>query len=121
MATVKARTARRQATVRRAITTGHGWYGFGLTLDQTKEWLAALAEGAGRYDRPAELGPLEITVTPTGGFDEGVAEQFAALGVDRLVVLPRPDAPREERHRPIGLDDLLRNVDRVGAVIDRTA
>lgn len=108
-----------RATIRRAVTMGHGWYGFGLGIDNVKEWVTALREAQDQYERPAELGPLEISVTPTGPFDLGMTEQLAELGVDRLVVLPRPDAPREERHRQIGLDELLRNVEQVGAVIDR--
>ena len=37
-------------------------------------------------ERPAELGPLEITVTPRGRLDAASVEAFAAAGVDRLVM-----------------------------------
>jgi hypothetical protein len=45
---------------------------------------------------PAELGPLEISVTPVGPVDAATADAFAELGVDRLIVSPRPaeDAAR---------------------------
>jgi hypothetical protein len=42
--------------------------------------------------RPDELGTLEITVTPRGSLTPERAAQWAELGVDRLVVRPRPTA-----------------------------
>ena len=50
--------------LRRAVTMANGWYGFGLTLEQTKRHLESLRRTAGQHARPAELGNLEITVTP---------------------------------------------------------
>ena len=44
------------AAYRRAVTSGHGWYGFGLTPEQTAECLAGLREAADHVERPAELG-----------------------------------------------------------------
>ena len=41
-------------------------------------------------ERPAELGELEITVTPRGRLTAEHAAAFAELGVDRLVVMPNP-------------------------------
>jgi hypothetical protein len=92
---------------------GDGWYGFALTPDDTKECIEALEQTAQRHERPAELGELEITVTPVGPFDRRRFETYADLGVDRLVVLPRSDATRAERHAPVPLDDILRNLERV--------
>ena len=63
-------------------------------------------------DRPAELGALEITMTPVGPFDRGVRDQYEALGVDRLVLLPGLDAPAGKRHDPVPVDDILRTIDR---------
>ncbi|MGH9134875.1 MAG: TIGR03619 family F420-dependent LLM class oxidoreductase, partial [Ilumatobacteraceae bacterium] len=51
---------------RRAVTRGHGWYGFGVTPETAAEYITALRAEATRVDRPAELGELEITVTPRG-------------------------------------------------------
>ena len=58
------------------------------TPDATERALAALREAAGRYERPAELGALEITITPVGVPDLGAARRCADLGVDRLTILP---------------------------------
>ncbi|MGH2601484.1 MAG: TIGR03619 family F420-dependent LLM class oxidoreductase, partial [Dehalococcoidia bacterium] len=76
---------------RRAVALAHGWYGFGLNLEQTAEALAGLQEASERYARPPELGPLEISVTPRGRMDLTDAERFAALGVHRLILMPRGD------------------------------
>jgi probable F420-dependent oxidoreductase len=83
------------AAYRRAVTRGHGWYGFALDPAGTEACIAALRAAEATYDRPAGLGPLEISVTPRPGTpldDAGIAA-FADLGVDRLIVLP-PRPPR---------------------------
>jgi probable F420-dependent oxidoreductase len=86
---------------RRAVTQGHGWYGFGLDVAETTKLVAALRETARKHSRPAELGPLEISVTPPGYDvpDKATVDAFAAAGVHRLILRPRPemDAPALER------------------------
>lgn len=104
---------------RRAVTMGHGWYGFGLTLEETRTCVEALRRAAESNERPAGLGNLEISVTPVGVFDERSVEQYAAAGVDRLIVLPQPDATGRARHAPVPADDILRNIERVRETIDR--
>ena len=53
------------AAYRRAVAHGHGWYGFALTPDVAAACVdRACSEAADEVERPAELGPLEITVTP---------------------------------------------------------
>ncbi len=81
------------AAFRRAVEQGFGWYGFALDEAGVRRCLDGLREAAGRYARPAALGPLEISVTPRptrGGaaMDRATADRFAALGVHRLVLLP---------------------------------
>jgi probable F420-dependent oxidoreductase len=76
------------AAYRRAVETGNGWYGWELDLDQTAEALTALREAAGRRERAAELGELEITITPPGTPDLETARRYAELGVDRLALQP---------------------------------
>ena len=100
----------------RAITLGNGWYGFGLTLEQTKQHIASLKRAGEQHGRPAELGELEITVTPIGKFDRRSVEAYAAAGVHRLVVLPRHEASQGQRHDPVPLDDILRNIEAVSRI-----
>jgi len=86
---------------RRAVTQGHGWYGFSMDVEDTRKSVGALREAAGKAERPKELGKLEISITPPGFDipDQGLQEAYAAAGVDRLILRPRPemDAPALER------------------------
>ncbi|MFJ4652027.1 TIGR03619 family F420-dependent LLM class oxidoreductase [Nocardia sp. NPDC088792] len=98
---------------RRAITLANGWYGFGFDVERTRQHLRNLRAAAGEYERPPELGTLEITVTPVGPLNRRVIEQYRELGVDRLVLLPQPDAGHGDRHTPVPVDRILRNIDHV--------
>jgi alkanesulfonate monooxygenase SsuD/methylene tetrahydromethanopterin reductase-like flavin-dependent oxidoreductase (luciferase family) len=98
------------SALRRAVSMANGWYGFGLTLEQTKQHLENLRRAANQHARPTDLGNLEITVTPVGPFDRRTVEAFAAAGVHRLVVLPNYEASHAQRHSPVPLDHILRNI-----------
>jgi probable F420-dependent oxidoreductase len=76
------------AAHRRAVTTGNGWYGVYLDVEQTAEALTGLRKVAAGCDRPANLGELEITITPPGPIDLETARRYADLGVHRLVIPP---------------------------------
>jgi probable F420-dependent oxidoreductase len=78
---------------RRAVSQGHGWYGFGLDVAETQKSVAALREAAKKTSRPAVLGTLEISITPPGFEvpDAATLDAYAAAGVDRLILRPRPD------------------------------
>jgi probable F420-dependent oxidoreductase len=78
------------AAYRRAVRHGNGWYGWGLDVDQTARSLDALRETGRREERPADLGELEITVTPPGPVDVDTARRYADLGVHRLTLQPEP-------------------------------
>jgi probable F420-dependent oxidoreductase len=70
---------------RRAVAHGHGWYGFALTPETAAACVDGLRLAAAEVDRPADLGNLEITVTPRRSLDREAVDGFAAAGVDRLV------------------------------------
>ncbi|HYB12283.1 MAG TPA: LLM class F420-dependent oxidoreductase [Myxococcota bacterium] len=72
---------------RRALLRGNGWYGFALDVDNTRRCLADLSAVRARVARPAELGPLEITITPPPGLRPEDVARYADLGVHRLVLL----------------------------------
>ena len=103
----------RTPALRRAVTLGKGWYGFALDLPQTQRCVTALRKAAGQHERPGELGLLELSVTPVGPLDLAAVEHDAELGIDRLVLLPQPDADRAQRHAPVPADRILRNIDTV--------
>src|ERR1700722_501348 len=73
---------------RRTVARAHGWYGYGLTPEQAAASIAGLAAAAARVQRPAELGELEISVTPRNPdapelatpLTPELAAEFAAAG-----------------------------------------
>jgi len=86
---------------RRAMTRGHGWYGFGLDVEETRKSVAALAEAGRASRRPPELGKLEVSITPPGFDipDKPLREAHAAAGVDRLILRPRPEMDAQALER----------------------
>jgi probable F420-dependent oxidoreductase len=72
---------------RRAVQHADGWYGFFLDREATAKQVDSLrreAEAAAR-----ELDDFSITVSPGERLNEGVVGDYADLGVDRLVLVPR--------------------------------
>lgn len=90
------------AAFRRATTIASGWYGFAMDVATSAGCIEGLREAAGKVERPATLGRLEVSITPPAGLpDVDTVRRYADLGVDRLILLPT--ATRR--------DDLLRYVD----------
>ncbi len=79
------------AAYRRTIEQGTGWYGFALSLDDTARCIAQLREARQQYERPTDLGELEISVTPRRPITQTTVQQFADLGVHRLILMPPPN------------------------------
>jgi probable F420-dependent oxidoreductase len=77
------------AAYQRATTRGNGWYGFALDVDGTAAALAALRDLAEHVERPPELGPLEISVTPRERVDRDLVARLEDLGVHRIVATMR--------------------------------
>jgi probable F420-dependent oxidoreductase len=73
---------------RRSIEQGHGWYGFFLSPDESAEQVRLLGEAATRFDRPAQLGDLEISITPSRPLTADMVQAYADAGVHRLIVYP---------------------------------
>lgn len=73
------------AALRRAVTHGNGWYGFAMDVATTASVLEQLELAKARYQRPAELGELEVSITPPKPPTKAMADDYAALGVDRLI------------------------------------
>lgn len=92
---------------RRAVAHGDGWYGFALDPDATARCLEGLRAATEAVERPAALGRLEITVTPSVPLVRDTVARYADLGVDRLV--------------PIGMgpgaDDLVAFVERAAGTV----
>ncbi len=73
--------------LRRAVRAGNGWYGFALDLDNTRRCIEGLRAAEREVERPPELGPLEISVTPGMPLDADAARRYEDLGVERLIPL----------------------------------
>lgn len=74
------------AAHRRTVLSAHGWYGFALTVGESAYHVRELTRIASELDRPAELGDIEISVTPRGRVDAAEVARFAEAGVHRLVL-----------------------------------
>ncbi len=74
---------------RRAVQYANGWYGFALDLEATRRCIDGLRAAQRECQRPAELGTLEISVTPAVKLDTDAVKCFADLGVDRLIITGR--------------------------------
>ncbi|HEX6311384.1 MAG TPA: TIGR03619 family F420-dependent LLM class oxidoreductase [Acidimicrobiia bacterium] len=72
---------------RRVVARAHGWYGYWLAPDDAARALAGLRAAAEEVERPADLGELEISVTPRGRMTPELVAAFAQVGVHRLVPL----------------------------------
>jgi probable F420-dependent oxidoreductase len=92
------------AAHRRAARSGDGWYGFLLDLEQTAEQVDGLRRelrAAGR-----DIDELELTVSPSVRLDAETLDGYGRLGIDRIVLVPRPGSSLEQleqlirRHAP---------------------
>jgi probable F420-dependent oxidoreductase len=82
------------AACRRAVSRGHGWYGFNLDPPAARACLELLAQARSEVTRPEALGELEISVTPPPGpASPDLLKQYEDLGVHRLVLLPAFGGP----------------------------
>jgi probable F420-dependent oxidoreductase len=90
------------AAFRRAVASGHGWFGFGLTPEAAAECVRGLGEAAGKVRRPPELGELEVSVTPRHLLDRAALEAFETAGVHRVVVNTIGSATVEEAEERMG-------------------
>ena len=94
---------------RRAARYGNGWFGFLTDIEATArsiEWIHSyIANG----DRPAELGEIEISVTPPKRLSQEVVDRYEEIRVHRLI--PAFSATT--------LDEALRFVDDIGKIASR--
>ena len=70
---------------KRAVRYGNGWYGFATDVDTTKRCIGWIDEYVRRGERPEQLGPLEISVTPPFRLDADGVKAYEDIGVHRLM------------------------------------
>jgi probable F420-dependent oxidoreductase len=79
---------RADGALRRTVRYAAGWYGYAMSLEQTKDIQRRLAETSQKVQRPAELGEIEITIAPTEPINAETIAAYTAIGVSRLLVRP---------------------------------
>ena len=98
-----------RSAARRAARYGNGWFGFLTDIEATArsiEWIEGyVAEGL----RPADLGGVEISVTPPMRLTHDVVARYEEIGVHRLIPVSAAT----------GLDDAHRFVDTLGEFASR--
>ena len=91
---------------RRAARYGNGWYGFLTDIDATTRSIDWIQGYIANGERPAELGEIEISVTPPKRLTRGVVDQYAEIGVHRLI--PMSNATT--------VDEVLQFVEEIGKI-----
>jgi len=104
-----------RAAARRAVTYGAGWYGWSMSPEKAAAAISGLRKAHGRYERPADLSELEISITPPHRMpvDAALVRRYADLGVTRLILL----APGEtHEHQDQLLDFVVSAPERLSLV-----
>ena len=73
------------AAFRRAVTHGQGWYGFAMDPATAEKSLESLKLAGARHARSEQLGELDISITPPKPATKAMVEDYAALGVHRVI------------------------------------
>ncbi len=73
--------------MRRGVTKCQGWYGFAMDVGTAGDAIASLRAAHSKFERPGDLGDIEISITPRAPLTPELMEEYQALGVDRLILL----------------------------------
>ena len=84
-----------EAALKRSAESAQGWYGFAMNVEQTREIVRRVSQYPGGAD-------LEVSVTPSMRLDQNLVQEFASVGVHRLISL----IPNEEARILQLIDDL---------------
>ncbi len=95
------------AAFRRAVRFGAGWYGFNRDPAGTKEMLARLDAAFAKAGRPRRKG-FEIIITPPIAMPIDAMQEYAELGVDRLVVNLGSQRPERVDRRMTEIEKLVK-------------
>jgi probable F420-dependent oxidoreductase len=82
---------RAEGAIRRTVRYAAGWYGYAMTLEQTRDIVQTIESARQRYERPAHLGDIEITIAPREPVTSSTIDAYAEIGVSRLLVRPAND------------------------------
>lgn len=80
------------AALRRTVEYAQGWYGFAVNVEQTAR---AVSELKSRCEKTGRDWDIEISVTPAARLTTELRDQYADIGVDRLI----PMMPQESEQQ----------------------
>ncbi len=95
------------AAFRRAVRFGAGWYGFNLDPARTRQMLEKLDTAFAKAGRKRGK-DFEIIITPPMTMSPDALPEYAALGVDRLVVNLGSQRPEKVDQRLPEIDRLVK-------------
>jgi len=98
-----------EAALRRAARFGAGWYGFNRDLAATKTMLNRLDTALAKSARQRGTG-FEILITPPVAMPFDVMQEYAELGVDRLLINLGSQRPERVSHRMAEIERLVKTV-----------
>jgi probable F420-dependent oxidoreductase len=97
------------AAFRRAVRFGAGWYGFNRDPAATKEVLARLDATFAKAERRRDE-KFQIIITPPASMPMDAMQEYAEVGVDRLVVNLGSQRPERVDQRMAEIEKLVRMV-----------
>ena len=97
-----------RAAFRRAVRFGAGWYGFNLDPAATKEMLDRLDAAFAKAGRKRGE-DFQIIVTPPMSMPMDSMQEYAEIGVDRLVVHLGSQRPERVDQRMAKIEKLVRS------------
>ena len=95
-----------EAAFRRAVRFGAGWYGFNRDPAATKEMLNRLDAAFAKAGRKRSK-DFEIIITPPASMALDAMQEYAEVGVDRLVVNLGSQRPERIDHRMVEIEKLV--------------
>lgn len=101
------------AAYHRAIACGDGWFGANLREAEVAKSIESLRVAADKAAMPERYEQLEISVSPRGIVDLERVQQFASLGVSRLILRP----PFVKGSHKL-LDDALRFIENTAKALE---
>jgi probable F420-dependent oxidoreductase len=96
-----------EPALRRAVRFGAGWYGFNRDPTGTKDMIGRLGEAFAKGGRSRSKG-FEIIITPPATMPVDAMQEYAELGVDRLVVNLGSQRPERVDQRMAEIERLVK-------------
>jgi len=98
-----------QSALRRAVRFGAGWYGFNRDPAATKEMLKHLDAAFAKAGRKRGK-EFQIIITPPVSMSVDAMQEYAEVGVDRLVVSLGSQRPERVGQRLVEIDKLVKTI-----------